>query len=34
MELIEAFPRLLSWAVPIIILAIIVFPQLEIHPRR
>src|SRR2546421_484241 len=27
MELIEAFPRLLSWAVPIIILAIIVFPQ-------
>src|SRR5262245_10629007 len=27
MELIEAFPRLISWAVPIIILAIIVFPQ-------
>src|SRR5262245_29982809 len=27
MELLEAFPRLLSWAVPIIILAIIVFPQ-------
>jgi len=27
MELLEAFPRLISWAVPIIILAIIVFPQ-------
>src|SRR5438270_8786624 len=27
MELIEAFPRLLSWAVPIIILAVIVLPQ-------
>src|ERR1044071_7322864 len=27
MELIEAFPRVISWAVPIIILAIIVFPQ-------
>ena len=27
MQLIEAFPRLISWAVPIIILAIIVFPQ-------
>jgi len=27
MELLEAFPRLISWAVPIIVLAIIVFPQ-------
>ena len=27
MQLLEAFPRLISWAVPIIILAIIVFPQ-------
>ena len=27
MELLEAFPRLISWSVPIIILAIIVFPQ-------
>src|SRR5947199_8164456 len=27
MELLEAFPRLISWAVPIIILVIIVFPQ-------
>src|SRR6188472_1896785 len=27
MELIEALPRLVGWAVPIIILAIIVFPQ-------
>jgi regulator of protease activity HflC (stomatin/prohibitin superfamily) len=27
MELLEAFPRLMRWAVPIIILAIIVFPQ-------
>src|SRR5438128_3517265 len=27
MELIEALPRLISWAVPIIILVIIVFPQ-------
>jgi regulator of protease activity HflC (stomatin/prohibitin superfamily) len=27
MELIEAFPRFISWAVPIIILAIIVLPQ-------
>jgi regulator of protease activity HflC (stomatin/prohibitin superfamily) len=27
MELIEALPRLVSWAVPIIILAIIIFPQ-------
>src|SRR5437867_10881425 len=27
MELIEAFPRLLSWAVPIIILAVIILPQ-------
>jgi regulator of protease activity HflC (stomatin/prohibitin superfamily) len=27
MELLEAFPRLLRWAVPVIILAIIVFPQ-------
>src|SRR5215472_9541275 len=27
MELLEAFPRLISWAVPFIILAIIVFPQ-------
>ena len=27
MELIEAFPRLISWAVPIIILAVIVLPQ-------
>jgi regulator of protease activity HflC (stomatin/prohibitin superfamily) len=27
MELLEAFPRLISWAVPIIILAIIIFPQ-------
>src|SRR3954469_25629717 len=27
MELLEAFPRLLSWAVPIIVLAIIIFPQ-------
>jgi regulator of protease activity HflC (stomatin/prohibitin superfamily) len=27
MELIEALPRLVGWAIPIIILAIIVFPQ-------
>jgi regulator of protease activity HflC (stomatin/prohibitin superfamily) len=27
MELIEALPRLVSWAVPIVILAIIIFPQ-------
>jgi regulator of protease activity HflC (stomatin/prohibitin superfamily) len=27
MELLEAFPRLIGWAVPIIILVIIVFPQ-------
>jgi len=27
MELLEAFPRLISWAVPVIILAIIIFPQ-------
>ena len=27
MELIEALPRLLSWAIPIIILAIIILPQ-------
>src|SRR5438046_9836122 len=27
MELLEAFPRLLSWAVPLIILAIIILPQ-------
>jgi regulator of protease activity HflC (stomatin/prohibitin superfamily) len=27
MELLEGFPRLLSWAVPIIVLAIIIFPQ-------
>ena len=27
MELLEAFPRLISWAVPIMILAIIIFPQ-------
>src|SRR5207245_5726999 len=27
MELLEAFPRLISWAVPIIILAIIILPQ-------
>ena len=27
MELLEAFPRLISWAIPIIILAIIIFPQ-------
>jgi regulator of protease activity HflC (stomatin/prohibitin superfamily) len=27
MQLIEAFPRLISWAVPIIILAVVVFPQ-------
>jgi regulator of protease activity HflC (stomatin/prohibitin superfamily) len=27
MELLEAFPRLISWAVPIIILAVIIFPQ-------
>src|SRR6187399_1895485 len=27
MPLLEAFPRLISWAVPIIILAIIIFPQ-------
>ena len=27
MQLLEAFPRLISWAVPIIVLAIIVFPQ-------
>src|SRR6201993_4154470 len=27
MELLEAFPRLISWAVPIIILVIIIFPQ-------
>src|SRR2546429_8261364 len=27
MELLEAFPRLIGWAVPIIVLAIIVLPQ-------
>ena len=27
MQLIEALPRLVSWAVPIIILAVIVLPQ-------
>ena len=27
MELLEAFPRLLSWAVPLIVLAIIILPQ-------
>jgi regulator of protease activity HflC (stomatin/prohibitin superfamily) len=27
MELLEAFPRLISWAVPIIVLVIIIFPQ-------
>ena len=27
MELIEALPRLISWAVPIVILAIIILPQ-------
>ena len=27
MELIEAFPRLIVWAIPIIILAIIILPQ-------
>jgi len=27
MELIEALPRLVSWAIPIIILAVIIFPQ-------
>src|ERR1700756_177924 len=27
MELLEAFPRLISWAVPIIILAVIILPQ-------
>jgi len=27
MELLEAFPRLIGWAVPIIVLAIIIFPQ-------
>ena len=27
MELLEAFPRLISWAVPIIVLAVIIFPQ-------
>jgi regulator of protease activity HflC (stomatin/prohibitin superfamily) len=27
MELLEAFPRLIAWAVPIIVLAIIIFPQ-------
>src|SRR5436189_5493809 len=27
MELIEAFPRLIGWAVPVIILAIIILPQ-------
>jgi regulator of protease activity HflC (stomatin/prohibitin superfamily) len=27
MELVEALPRLVSWAIPIIILAIIIFPQ-------
>src|SRR5438046_8593170 len=27
MELIEALPRLISWAIPIIILAVIVLPQ-------
>src|ERR1700751_3956183 len=27
MELLEAFPRLIGWAVPIIVLAIILFPQ-------
>src|SRR5246127_2049803 len=27
MELLEAFPRLLTWAVPIIILAVIILPQ-------
>ena len=27
MELLESFPRLIGWAVPIIVLAIIIFPQ-------
>ena len=27
MELLEAFPRLISWAIPVIILAVIIFPQ-------
>src|ERR1700746_974490 len=27
MELLEAFPRLIGWALPIIVLAIIIFPQ-------
>ena len=27
MELLEAFPRLISWAMPIIILAVIILPQ-------
>src|SRR6478672_9865915 len=27
MELIESLPRLLSWAIPVIILAVIIFPQ-------
>src|SRR6188768_3721082 len=27
MELLEAFPRLLSWAIPVIILAVIILPQ-------
>ena len=27
MELIEALPRLVGWAIPIIILAVIIFPQ-------
>ena len=27
MELLEAFPRLISWAVPIIVLAVIILPQ-------
>ncbi len=27
MELLEAFPRLISWAIPIIVLAVIILPQ-------
>ena len=27
MELLEAFPRLISWAIPVIILAVIILPQ-------
>ena len=34
MELIEALPRLIGWAVPIIILIIIILPQADPHSAR